>query len=64
MTNVANMLKLISLTGTPHKLVRRFLEIVTFLLIKNKEQFSNKENCFVADPAGDLVFMPNFVFFF
>ena len=25
-TNVANMLKIISLTGTPHNLVRRFLE--------------------------------------
>ena len=36
----------------------------TFLLIKDKENFFNKENCFVADPAGDLVFMPNFILFF
>ena len=35
-----------------------------FLLIKDKENFPNKENCFVADPAGDLVFMPNFILFF
>ena len=65
--NVANMLKVISLTGTPHYLVRRFLECyrdVYFFLIKDKKNFSYKENCFVADPAGDLVLMPNFILFF
>ena len=39
-------------------------EIFFFLLIKDKENFSNKENCFVANPAGDFVFMPDFILFF
>ena len=39
-------------------------EIFTFLLIKDKENVSNKENCFVADPAEDLLFTPNFILSF
>ena len=65
MTNVAHMLRIISLTGTPHNIVRRFLERYRDIyFFVNKENFSNNENCFVADPAGDLVFMPNFILFF
>ena len=44
-TNVANIMKIISLTGTPHKLVRRFLECfrdIDFFVNKGKENFSNK----------------------
>ena len=60
------MLKIISLRGTPHNLVRRFLESYRdiYFFVKVKENISNKENYFVADPAGDLVFMPNFILSF
>ena len=67
MTNVANMLKIISLTGTPHNLVRRFLECyrdIYFFVNKDKENISNKQNCFVVNPARDLIFMSNFSLFF
>ena len=71
MTNVAYMLKIIFLTGTPHKLefFRKCLECfrdIDFFVntVKNKKSFSNKENCFVANPAGYLEFMPNFIQFF
>ena len=66
-TNVANMLKIISLTGTPHNLVRRFLECyrdIYFFVNKDKENISNKQNCFVVNPARDLIFMSNFSLFF
>ena len=66
-TNVAYMLKIISLTGTLHSLefFRKCLECfrdIDFFVktVKNKDNFCNKENYFVADPAGYLVFMPNF----
>ena len=71
MTNVAYMLKIISLTETPHNLefFRKCLECfgdIDFFVntVKNKKSFSNKENCFVADPAGYLEFMPNVILFF
>ena len=68
-TNAAYKLKTISLTGTPHnhKFFRKLLECVrdiAILLIKNKGNFFNKENCFVANRAGYIVFMPNFIVFF
>ena len=63
-TNVGNMLKVISLTGTPHNHVRRFLDCYRDIYFFVKENFSNKENCFVVDSADDLVFMPNFFVFF
>ena len=68
-TNAAYKLKTISLTGTPHnhKFFRKLLECVrdiVILLIKNKGNFFNKENCFVANRAGYIVFMPNFILFF
>ena len=40
------MLEIMSSGGTPHKRVF--------------PRFSNKENCFEANPAAYLVFMPNF----
>ena len=51
-TYVIYMLQIISLTGTPHswimiKIFTVFPRYVTFLLIENKENLSNKENCFV-----------------
>ena len=68
-TNAAYKLKTISLTGTPHnhKFFRKLLECVgdiVFLLIKNKANLFNKENCFVAIRAGYIVFTPNFILFF
>ena len=53
------MLKLFPSTGTP-----MCFQDIDFLLIKNKEIFFNKENCFVADPAGCLtIFIANFILF-
>ena len=59
MTNVAYMLKTISLTGiltTFHfsENISSISMILTFLLIKNIENLSNKENCFVAIQLGIL----------
>ena len=43
---------------------KSFAEILTFFVNKDKKNFSSKENCFVADPAGCLIFMPSFILFF
>ena len=52
-TYVAYMLKIILLTGTPHgyEFLENFKSVPEiydfFLLLKNNESFSNKQNCFL-----------------
>ena len=55
------MLKIISLTGRPHNLEflpRVFPTYWLFLLMKNKENFSNEESCFAPDQQDILYSCP------